>query len=79
MGLPCGVGCVGASSGLVEALELIFKIGFESDFFRFWVDFGRFWEAKMEAKIDFWEVFLRCFFRLRFGIDFGSFFEGPNP
>ena len=40
------------------------------DFFRCWVDFGRFWEAKTEAKIDFWEVFFRCFFRVRFGIDF---------
>ena len=35
----------------------------------------------MEAKIDFWEVFLRCFFRVRFGIDFlviFSFFLYPN-
>ena len=40
------------------------------DFFRFLVDFGRFWEAKTEAKIEFWEVFFRCFFRVRFGIDF---------
>ena len=49
------------------------------DFFRCWVDFGRFWEAKMEAKIDFWEVFFQCFFRVRFGIDFGSFFGGSEP
>ena len=41
-------------------------------------DLGRFWEAKMEAKIDFWEGFLRCFFRMRFGIDFGSFFGRPK-
>ena len=34
------------------------------------MDFGRVLGAKMEAKIDFWEVFFRCFFRMRFGIDF---------
>ena len=40
------------------------------NFFLCWVDFGRVSELKMEAKIDFWEVFFRCFFRVRFGIDF---------
>ena len=34
------------------------------------MDFGRVLEAQTEAKIDFWEVFFRCFFRVRFGIDF---------
>ena len=46
------------------------------------VDLERFWEVKMEAKIDFWEVFLRCFFRVRFGIDFlviFSFFLISEP
>ena len=38
------------------------------------VDFGSFLEPKIEAKIDLWEVFLRSFFRARFGIDFWSFF-----
>ena len=40
-------------------LTLIFVS--ERDFFsilkRFWNDFGGFWEAKMDAKIDFWKVF----------------------
>ena len=33
----------------------------------------------MEAKIDFKEVFFRCFFRARFGIDFGWIFGGSEP
>ena len=33
----------------------------------------------MEAKIDFWEVFLRCFFGMRFGIDWGWIFGGSKP
>ena len=49
------------------------------DFFRFFVDFGKFLEAKMEAKIDFWDVFFRCFFGLRFSIDFGWTFGGSEP
>ena len=32
----------------------------------------------MEDKIDFWEIFWRCFFRMRSGIDFGAFFRGSN-
>ena len=36
---------------------------FQTRFFaileRFGTDFGRFWEAKMDAKIDFWEVFAK--------------------
>ena len=39
---------------------------------------GGFGEAKTEAKIEFWEVFCRCFFRMRFGIDFWSFFKGSE-
>ena len=46
---------------------------------RFWSDFGRFLEAKMEPRIDFLDAFLRSFFQMRFGIDFGSFSGGPNP
>ena len=53
----------------------VFCKAFFFDFFRCWVDFGRFWEAKTEAKIDFWEVFFRCFFRVPFGIDFVSIFQ----
>ena len=57
MGLTCGVECVEASSGFVEALELFFQIVFDSDFFRFWSDFGRFWEANMDVNIEFFAVF----------------------
>ena len=46
---------------------------------RFWSDFGRFSEAKMEPRIDFLDAFLRSFVQMRFGIDFGSFSGGPNP
>ena len=67
-----GVGCVAASSASVGALELIFKIGFGSSIFRFLVDFGRFLEANLERKIDFWEVFFGVFFERDFGIDFSS-------
>ena len=46
-----------------------------------WRDFNGFGEGfgiEIEAKIDFWEVFLRSFFRARFGIDFWSFFGGSG-
>ena len=79
MGLPSGVGRVEASSATVEAHELIFKIVFRSDFFRFWMDFGRFWEVKMEPQIEFLHVFLRCFFRVRFGIVLECVFGGSEP
>ena len=42
------------------------------EFLRFPGDFERFLEAEMDAKIDVWEVFSRCFFRMRFDIDFSS-------
>ena len=69
MGLPSGVESVAASSGCAGGLELIFKIGFGSSIFRFLVDFGWLWEAKMVPKIDFWEVFSDVFFEIDFGID----------
>ena len=47
-----------------------FSKAFFCGFLGFSYDFARFWEAKMEAKIDFWEVFFRRFFRVLFGIDF---------
>ena len=56
-----------------------FRRPFFSDFFRCWVDFGRFWEAKTEAKIDFWDVCFQCFFRVSFGIHFGWIFEASEP
>ena len=33
----------------------------------------------MEAKIDFGDAFFRCFFRMRFGIDFFRIFGGSEP
>ena len=54
-------------------------IAFGRDFCGFRIDFGRFWGSKMEAKIDFLEVFLRCFFGMRFGIDLGWIFGGLKP
>ena len=33
----------------------------------------------MEARANFFQVFLRRFFRTRFGIDFGWIFGGPKP
>ena len=77
MDLVSGVGRVEASSVCVEALEpqlwtcmltIIFVFGkaLGAILERFGSDFGRFREAnKMEAKIDFREVFFRCFFRSR--------------
>ena len=66
-------------ASLVGDFRSVFFLSFFFDFFRCWVDFGKFREAKMEAKIDFWEVFFRCFFRVRVGIDFGLFFGGSEP
>ena len=56
-----------------------FRTRFFSIFFDVGSILGGFGEAKTEAKIDFWEVFLRCFFRMRFGIDFGWIFGGSEP
>ena len=78
MGLVFGVGSVGAREGFVEALELIFQIGFGCGIFGFLVDFGRFWEAKMVPKINFWEVFFDAFIEDDSGIDFGWFFGGSK-
>ena len=33
----------------------------------------------MDAKTDFLEVTFRCFFRMRFCMDFGLFFGGSEP
>ena len=61
------------------AKQASFHIASGRDFKGFRRDFGRFWEAKMEAKIYFCEMILPCFFRKRFGIDFGWFFGGSQP
>ena len=54
-------------------LEAFFRRVFWSVFLRFWCDFGRFWEAKMEVLGRFREVFAKLFrarFRHRFLIEF---------
>ena len=56
-----------------------FRVALWSDFSRFWSDFERFWEAEMAAKTDFLEVTFRCFFRMRFCMDFWLFFGGSKP
>ena len=61
------------------AKQASFRVALWSDFSRFWSDFERFWEANMVAKTDFLEVIFRCFFRMRFCIDFGWFFGGSQP
>ena len=78
-GVPKGLRCVSLQWGPWSFFLAFFPQAFFFDFFRFWADFGWFWEVETEAKIDFWEVFLRCFFRMRFGIDFGSIFRGSEP
>ena len=60
------------------AKQASFNIAWRSDFGGFKKDFGRFWEAKTEAKIDFQVVVFRCFFRVHFGINFGFFFGESN-
>ena len=47
------MGCVAAGSATVEGLEPFFKLAFKGVFFQFLVDFGRFWDANLERKIDF--------------------------
>ena len=59
------------------AKKASFSMAFWSDFEGFGSDFEALWEAKMDANIDFWEVILQCFFRIRFFIDLGSFL-GPR-
>ena len=53
--------------------------GFCLDFIKLGKDFGRFWQAKIEPKIDFWEGAFQYFFRMRFNIDFTWFLGGSKP
>ena len=73
--MTSGVGCSESQEGLVEVLEPFFQITFGSEFFRFLVDFGRISGAKMESKIDFFEVFFDVFFSRDFGNVFFQFFR----
>ena len=66
------------SSACGEVLGPFFRFGFGSDFFGFWMDFGRFLGAQNGPKIDFWEVFWQAFFRTRFCIDFSSILGGSK-
>ena len=45
---------------------------------RFWEDFGKVLEPKIEAKIDFWSYFCDPFFERASASIFGRFFEAPN-
>ena len=56
-----------------------FRVALRSDFKGFWSDFGRFWDAKMEANIDFSDVFFHAFFAYVFCIDFRWFSGGSKP
>ena len=66
------------SSVTSAVLGLLFRIGSGSDFFRFWVDFGKVLGGQNGPKIDFWEVFWQAFFRTRFCIDFSSILGGSK-
>ena len=65
--MVCGVGRVEARAGFLGPWKKIadshvdayffFTIRFFAILERFGTDFGRFWEAKMDVKIDFWKVF----------------------
>ena len=78
-GVPKGLPCSRLRCGARLFFWSFFLDAIFFDFFRFLVDLGRFWETKMEAKIDFRELFFRCFFRARFGMDFGWNFGGSEP
>ena len=62
----------------VGALGPFFRIGFGSDFFRSWGDFGRFRGGQNGPKIDFGEVFFEVVFECvsaAFFVNFLRFFE----
>ena len=60
------------------AKQASFSIALRSDFGGFWSDFRRFWEANMEAKIDFSELFFDVFFECVFVSISGGFLEARN-
>ena len=70
MGLPSGVESSAAQEAQVGAHDAFFQIVFGSDFFRFLVDFGRIFGAKMQPKIEIFDVFFDVFFDRDFGIVF---------
>ena len=69
-GVPKGLPCGELRSWSVSSGACFFRLVFEwaseaifFDFLRFLMDFGWVLEAQMGAKIDFFGVFLGCFFR----------------
>ena len=61
-GLPCDGSRVRGLISIASDFHSFFWKAFFFGFFRSWVDFGRFWEAKTEAKIEFSGSCLHCAF-----------------
>ena len=61
------------------AKQASFSIALRSDFRGLGSHFGRFWEAKMEAKIDFFRLFFDAFFECVLASILGGFLEARNP
>ena len=77
-GLDPGGGVRWGGRRLVGVIEPFFKIVSGCVFFAFWSDFGRFLESKMEANIDFFEVFFHAFFERDLASKFDGFLEGGD-
>ena len=60
------------------AKQASFRVASRSDFLGFGSDFLRFWEAKMEANVDFSEVFFDIFFECVFASILDRFLEARN-
>ena len=77
---PPGLANFGRVAGEFHSVakQASFRVALRSDFEGFWSDFERFWEAKMDAKINFWDVFLNVFLDCVFASIFDSFFEVRN-
>ena len=69
---------MGRAQRALGCWSLFFRLVSDAVFLDFLVDFGRFWEAKMVPKINFWEVFFDAFIGHDSGIDFGWFFGGSK-
>ena len=60
------------------AKQASFSIAFRRDFGGFSDDFGRVWEAKIHAEIDFSAIFFRCFSECDLTSIFVGFLEARN-
>ena len=67
---------VGKSQSVAK--QASFNIAFRRDFGGFSNDFGRAWEAKMEAKTDFLDVFFYVVFEYVLASIFDGFGEAPK-